>query len=106
MTVVLAVLVVGAGSMLFRLAPLLGAARLPDRLTRVAGWVGLSVLAAMTVRAVLGHHDPGVPDARLLAAVSVGAGLFLAFRGRSLLFSVAAGAASYLVLSAAATALL
>ena len=38
MTVLLAVLVVGAGSLVFRLGPLLGADRLPTSVTRVAGW--------------------------------------------------------------------
>lgn len=104
MTVLLAVLAVGAGSLLFRLAPLLGAHRLPDRLSRGAGWAGLSVLTALTVRAVAGHHDPAVPAAQLLAAASVGAGLYLAFRGRSLLLAAVTGASCYLVLAAAVTA--
>lgn len=106
MTVLLAVLVVGAGSLLFRLVPLLGAERLPDRLTRVAGLAGVSVLAAMVVRTVLHHEDPGVPGAPLLAALCVGGGLFLAFRGRSSVLPIVAGAASYVVLSAALAALL
>jgi branched-subunit amino acid transport protein len=104
MNVLLAVLAVGGGSLLFRLTPLLGAHRLPDRLSRVAGWAGLSVLTAITVRAVAGHQDPAVPAAPLLAAVSVGAGLYLAFRGRSLLLAAAAGASCYIVLAAAVTA--
>jgi branched-subunit amino acid transport protein len=104
MNVFLAVLAVGAGSLLFRLAPLLGAHRLPDSLTRAAGWAGLSVLTAITVRAVAAHRDPAVPAGSLLAAVAVGIGLYLAFRGRSLLLAAAAGAGSYLVLSAALSA--
>jgi branched-subunit amino acid transport protein len=104
MSVLVAVLAVGAGSLLFRLLPLLGASLLPDRLTRVAGWAGLSVLAAITVRAVATFHDPAVAGAPLLAALGVGAGLLLAFRGRSLLLAVAAGGAFYLVLSAALSA--
>lgn len=99
MNVLLAVLAVGLGSLLFRVAPLLGANRLPDGLTRVAGWAGLSVLTALTVRAVLHHEDPGVPAAPLLAAVAVGAGLLLAYRGRSLLVAVGAGATTYLLLA-------
>jgi branched-subunit amino acid transport protein len=104
MSVVVAVLAVGAGSLLFRLLPLLGANRLPDHVTRVAGWAGLSVLAAITVRAVVAFDDPAVVGAPLVAAVAVGAGLYLAFRGRSLLLAVAAGAGCYLVLSAALSA--
>ena len=104
MNVLLAVLAVGGGSLLFRLAPLLGARRLPDRLTRVAAWAGLSVLTAITVRAVAAHRDPAVPAAPLLAAVCVGVGLYLAFRGRSLLLAAAAGAGCYVVLAAAVSA--
>ena len=104
MTVLLAVLAVGAGSLVFRLLPLLGAHRLPDRLARIAGWAGLAVLSAITVRAVALHRDSAVPGAPLLAALSVGAGLALAYRGRSVLVSVASGAATYLVLAAAVAA--
>jgi branched-subunit amino acid transport protein AzlD len=101
MSVLIAVAVVGAGSLVFRLAPLLGARRVPDRPTVLAGWAGLSVLVAMTVRSVLDHRDPTVPGAALVAAVSVGLGLLLAFRGRSALLAVVAGGATYVVLSAA-----
>ena len=104
MSVVVAVLAVGAGSLLFRLLPLLGANRLPDQVTRVAGWAGLSVLAAITVRAVVTFDDPAVSGAPLVAALAVGAGLYLAFRGRSPLLAVAAGAGCYLVLATALSA--
>ena len=63
MSVLIAVAIVGAGSLVFRLAPLLGARRIPDRLTVLAGWAALSVLVAMTVRSVLDHQDPTVPGA-------------------------------------------
>lgn len=102
MSVLLAVLVVGLGSLLFRLAPLLGAERLPDRITRAAAWAGLSVLAAITARSVATHQDASVAQlvpAPLVAAAAVGLGLFLAHRGRSVLVAVATGAAAYLVLS-------
>ncbi len=105
MTVLLAVLAVGAGSVAFRLLPLLGAHLIPPTATRLAGRAGLSVLAAMTLRAVLLHHDPSAPGAPVLAALSLGAGLFLAYRGRSVLLSVAVGVTSYLLLSAATAAL-
>ena len=101
MSVLIAVALVGAGSLVFRLAPLLGARRIPDRLTVLAGWAAQSVLVAMTVRGVLEHRDAGVPGAVLVAAVSVGLGLLLALRGRSVLLSVAAGGSTYVVLSAA-----
>lgn len=105
MTVLIAVLVVGAGSMAFRIVPLMGARRLPDRLARVAGWAGLAVLAAITVRAVALHRNSEVSGAPFLAAISVGVGLALAHRGRSVLVSVASGAASYLCLTAVLAAI-
>lgn len=102
MTVLLAVLVVGLGSLLFRLAPLLGAEHLPEGLARAAGWAGLSVLAALTVRSVVTHQDANLPQvtpAPVVAAVCVGLGLFLAHRGLSVLVALASGAAAYLVIS-------
>ena len=101
MTVLIAVLVVGAGSLLFRAAPLLGARHLPDPLTNAAGLAGLAVIAAMSTRAVLHHEDAGIPAAPVVAAVSIAAGLLLAFRGRSVQVAVAAGLATYLVLATA-----
>jgi branched-subunit amino acid transport protein len=101
MTVLIAVLVVGAGSLVLRTAPLLAARRIPDRLTSLAGWAGLAVLAAMMVRAVLQHRDSSIPDARLVAAFSVGIGLLLAFRGRSVVLAVGAGGSTYLLIAAA-----
>ena len=100
MSVLLAVLVVGVGSLAFRLAPLLGADRLPDALTRVAGWAGLSMLAALTVRSVLRHEDPAVTAAPLLGAAAVGVCLLLTVRGAFLLVAVAAGGATYLTATA------
>ncbi|HEU4675877.1 MAG TPA: AzlD domain-containing protein [Motilibacteraceae bacterium] len=105
MSVLLAVVVVGAGSLVFRLVPLLGAHLLPPALPRLAGRIGVAVLTAIVVRAVLQHHDAGVSPAPLVAGVSVGLGLVLAFRGRSVLLSVAVGVASYLALGAVVAAL-
>jgi branched-subunit amino acid transport protein len=102
----LAVLAVGVGSLLFRLVPLLSTRRLNDRLTHTAGWAGLSVIAAITVRTVLLQKDPSLPVAPLVAAISVAAGLVLAFRGQSVLIAVGVGCTSYLLISAAVTALL
>ena len=104
MSVLIAVALVGAGSLVFRLVPLLGAHRIPDRLTVLAGWAALSVLVAMTVRSVLDHRDPTVPGAAFVAAASVGLGLLLALHGRSVLLAVAAGGSTYVVLSAAVVA--
>ena len=101
MSVLVAVLVVGAGSLAFRVVPLLGARHLPDVLTNAAGLAGLAVIAALATRAVLHHEDAAVPAAPFLAAVSIGVGLLLAFRGRSVAVAVAAGLATYLVLAAA-----
>ena len=44
----IAVLVVGLGSLAFRLVPLVAARRVPARLSTVAGWAGVAVLAAYT----------------------------------------------------------
>lgn len=104
MTVALAVVLVGGGSLLLRVLPLLGAARIPDRVTVHAGRAGMAVLAATTVRTVVQHRDDSLPGASVtapvLAALAVGLGLWLAYRGRSLLVAVAAGLASYLTLAA------
>lgn len=100
MSVLVAVLVVGLGSLLFRMVPLVGAHRLPDRVAEAAGFAGVAVIAAITVRTVLHHQDSGVPAAPLVAALAVGVGLLLAFRGRPVPIAVAAGLTSYLLLSA------
>ena len=92
----IAVLVVGLGSLAFRLVPLVAARRVPARLSTVAGWAGVAVLAAYTVRAVLQHHDPAVPAASLVAAIAVGAGLVVAVRRGSVLLAIGACAAVYL----------
>jgi hypothetical protein len=109
MNVVLAVTVVGAGSLLLRLLPLLGAARVPDRLTAHAARAGVAVLAVMTVRTVLLHEDDALAGAwvtpPVLAALSVGLGLWLAFRGRSVLVASFAGLTTYIVLAASLAAL-
>jgi branched-subunit amino acid transport protein len=95
MTVLLALVVASAGSLAFRVVPLAGAHRLPDRLTELAGWAGMSVLSALTVRAVLHHQDAAVQAAPLVAAASVSVCLVLRFHGRSLLLAVTSGAATY-----------
>ena len=101
MTTVIALALVGAGSLAFRLLPLLGAARVPEAVSRAAAWAGLSVLVAVTVRGVLHHQDASIPWPALVALVSVALGLAAAARGRSTLLVLGIGAGSYLVLSAA-----
>jgi branched-subunit amino acid transport protein len=101
MTTVLALLLVGIGSLAYRSLPLLGASRLPDHVTRTAGWAGVAVLAAVTVRGVLNHRDDSIPWALPVAVVSIGLGLLLAARGRPVPVVLAVGAVTYLALSTA-----
>ena len=109
MSVALAVTVVGAGSLLLRLLPLVGAHRIPDRLSAHAARAAMAVLAAMTVRTVLRHEDDALAGslitAPLLAALAVVLGLWLAYRGRSVLVASSVGLASYVVLAAGFAAL-
>ena len=110
MSVVLAVTVVGAGSLMLRLLPLVGATLVPDRFSVHAARAAMAVLAAMTVRTVLRHEDGALGGSPIaapaLAALAVGLGLWLAFRGRSVLVASSAGLASYIVLAAGFAALL
>lgn len=101
MTVLVAVVLVSAGSLVLRVTPLVAARRIPDRLTSVAGLAGMAVLAAMTVRAVLAHQDPSFPAARPVAAAAVAVGILLAFRRRPVLQAVGAGGLTYLFMAAA-----
>ena len=98
MNVLLAVLVVGAGSIAFRLVPLVTGRRIPETLARGAGFAGLSVIVGITVRSVLLLEDSATPLAPVAALVAVTAGLALAFRGRSVLVAVGVGCASYVVM--------
>ena len=61
MSVALAVAIVGAGSLMLRLLPLVGATLIPDRLSVHAARAAMAVLAAMTVRTVLRHRDDALP---------------------------------------------
>ena len=99
MTTIVTLLVVSLGSLAFRLTPLLGAGRVPDVAARVAGWAGVSVLVAITVRSVLHHQDPTTPAATLVAAASVTFGLVLAMLGRSILVVLVATVVSYSALA-------
>lgn len=99
MTTVLALVLVGLGSLAYRLLPLLGASRIPEHASRTAGWAGMSVLTAVTVRGVLHHRDDGVVWAVPVALLSVALGLVVAARGRPMLVVLGVGAGSYLGLS-------
>ncbi|MGZ4427342.1 MAG: AzlD domain-containing protein [Nocardioidaceae bacterium] len=105
MTTVVTLVLVGAGSLAYRLLPLLGAARVPDAVSRAAGWAGVSVLAAVTVRGVLHHQDRSIPWAVPVAVVAVAVALAVAARGRGVLLVLAAGAGTYLALSSVVGAL-
>ena len=109
MSVTLAVVVVGTGSLMLRLLPLMGATFIPDRLSVHAARAAMAVLAAMTVRTVLRHQDAALAGslvtAPVLAALAVGLGLWLAYRGRSVLVASSFGLASYVVLAAGFAAL-
>lgn len=99
MTTILTLVAVSVGSLAFRIVPLLCAARLPEGVIRTAGWAGTSVLAAITVRAVLHHQDGSVPAATLVAGVSVGVGLLLAVRGRSVVTVLLSAVGCYTALA-------
>ncbi|HEX6249423.1 MAG TPA: AzlD domain-containing protein [Nocardioidaceae bacterium] len=99
MTTLVALLLVGLGSVAYRVLPLLGAARLPEPVTTAATWAGVSVLVAVAARGVLNHEDASTPWPTAVAVVSVGLGLLVAARGRSVLLVLVTGATTYLVLS-------
>ncbi|WP_148571627.1 AzlC family ABC transporter permease [Nocardioides caldifontis] len=61
--------------------------------------VGVAVLAAFTVRAVLAHRDPEVAAPALLAVACLGLTLLVAVRGHPVVAAVAAGAGLYVVVA-------
>ena len=99
MNVLLAVVVVGAGSLAFRMVPLLTGRQIPAELARAAGWAGMAVIAGITVRSVLLHEDGSTPLAPLVATVAVTAGLVLAYLGRGVLVAVGVGCSAYVIMS-------
>ena len=99
MTVVLAVVTVAVGSVLVRVLPLLAARRLPEAVGRLAGWAGAAVLAALAARGIALHQDPALPAAPPYAFVAMAVALVAAHKDRSLVFSLGAGAATYVVLA-------
>jgi branched-subunit amino acid transport protein len=103
MTVLLAVLVVGTGSLLLRVVPLLGATRLPDQVAAYAEYAGVAVLAAIVVRSAVLHQNPDLPGAPLVATAATATGLLVAYAGRSILLAVATGGLTYVAISAALT---
>jgi branched-subunit amino acid transport protein len=105
MKTVVALLLVGAGSLAYRLLPLLGAARVPEAVSRAAGWAGVSVLSAVTVRGALHHQDRSIPWAVPVAVVALAVALAVAARGRSILVVLCAGAGTYVALATVTGAL-
>jgi len=99
MNTLLAVGVIGLVSLALRVVPLLSARRLPDQVAHAAGAGGMSVMVAITTRAVLEYSDPGTPYAVPVAALAVVGGMATALRGRGVIASVAVGAAVYLAVS-------
>lgn len=99
MNTLVAMGVIGVASLALRVVPLLSARRLPDQVAHAAGAGGMSVMAAITARAVLEYSDPATPYAVPVAALAVAAGITTAFRGRGVIMSAAAGTVVYLVLS-------
>ena len=103
MNVLLAVLVVGTGSLLLRVVPLLFTRRLPERVAAYAEHAGVAVLAAIVVRAVVLHQNPDLPGAPLVALTATAAGLVVAYTGRSILLAIATGGLTYVAITAALT---
>ena len=75
MSTLAVVLAVTAGSLAFRLVPLLGWVAVPHQAARVARGAGVAAMTAMVVRGVLEHRDHGVPGAGAVAAAAVAVGL-------------------------------
>jgi branched-subunit amino acid transport protein AzlD len=99
MTTVVALVLVGAGSLAFRLLPLLGATRVHEFVSTVAGWAGVSAMTAVAVRGLLQFRDDSTPYAVPVAVVSAGVALTFAARGRGMLVVLGIGAGTYLALS-------
>lgn len=99
MSLLLAAAVVGTGSVLMRVLPMLGARHLSDAVAEAAGWAGLGVIAAMTVRALLSPQAAVGVLGCVPGALAVGVGIFLASRGRSVLVAVGAGLVTDLLLT-------
>jgi branched-subunit amino acid transport protein len=101
MSTLAVVLAVTAGSLAFRLVPLLGWVAVPEQAARVARGAGVAAMTAMVVRGVMEHRDPGVPAAGAVAVAAVAVGLAVATRGRSLGVVLVSGLATYGVLASA-----
>jgi branched-subunit amino acid transport protein len=98
-----AVLVVGAASLAFRLLPLLAVERIgmSERTASVLRHAGAGAVASLVVVAVVGRG--GQPDPAVLAAIVAGG--VASWRERSMISVVVVGGCVY-VLAAALTALL
>jgi branched-subunit amino acid transport protein len=99
MTTLVTLVLVGAGSLAFRLVPLVRAARIPSAVSTLAGWAGVSVIAAIAVRGVLAHQDDSIPFAVPVAVVSAVVAVAFAVRGRGMLVVLGVGAGTYVALA-------
>ena len=90
-----AVLLVGLGSYLCRVVPLLTTHRLRpgERTQSVLRHAGMGGMAALLVSGLIGHDQAGSTLLPALAGVLPSAGL--ALRGRSMMLCLAAGASLY-----------
>jgi branched-subunit amino acid transport protein len=97
----IAVLLVGAGSYAFRLAPVLALGRgsPPPWVTRVLRLAGPAALTAMAATAVAQHERPGQAGAPLALGAAVAVGALAARRRRPAVAGLAAGLATYWVSS-------
>jgi branched-subunit amino acid transport protein len=97
MTTWLAVAGVGLGSYALRLVPLLVGERLrwSDRIERAMDRAGLAALTALVVSGLQHHEGGDGPWSMLWTLAAVTVAVVVARRGRSLLWVVGAGLATY-----------
>ncbi len=107
MTTWIAVLLVGAASYAFRVAPLLLGSRfqLGERNQDILRHAGMGGIAALLVSSVMGFGSTGGIAAMAAATIAVAVAGVVALRGRSMTVVVLAGGASYGVLWLGLTAI-
>lgn len=97
--------VAGAGSYLFRFAPLalLDRFTLPPTVERTLAYAGTAAMTALVVSAMVGHQRANGSAATVAGVVALGVTGWLTIRRRPFAFVVAVGIALYAVTSAALT---